>query len=61
VPRIIVQAEPTDNRDPVRLMAERVLPSDLESDHFAAQLIERLGWALDDADQVEHAPIGARS
>jgi hypothetical protein len=27
--------------------------SDFESDHFAAQLVERLGWAVSDADEVE--------
>ncbi len=32
---------------------ERVNVADFESGHFAAQLIERLGWAVEDADQVE--------
>jgi hypothetical protein len=31
---------------------ERVDARDLESDHFSAQLLERLGWALDDAEEV---------
>jgi hypothetical protein len=54
VPRIIVQADPVDDdREPVMLMAERVLPSDLESSHFAGQLIERLGWAIGDATALE--------
>lgn len=56
MPRIIVEAVPTDNEAPVRMMTERVLPSDLESEHFAAQLIERLGWAVADADAVEVMP-----
>ena len=30
------------------------------SDHFAAQLIERIGWALADAESTEHQPIGHR-
>lgn len=54
MPRIIVQAEPTRDHPPVMLMAERVATADLDSDHFASQLIERLGWALTDAEQVEH-------
>lgn len=32
---------------------ERILSSDLESKHFADQLAERLGWAVDDANQVD--------
>jgi hypothetical protein len=38
------------------VLQERVLPSDLESDHFSAQLVERVGWALVDADEIEHRP-----
>ena len=32
---------------------ERLAPSDFESDHFSGQLAERLGWAVDDAKQIE--------
>jgi hypothetical protein len=32
---------------------ERVNVTDFESEHFAAQLVERLGWAVEDADVVE--------
>jgi hypothetical protein len=32
---------------------ERVNVADFESGHFAAQLVERLGWAVADADAVE--------
>ena len=38
------------------MFRERVNPSDFESAHFARQLLERLGWAIDDADQAEHTP-----
>jgi hypothetical protein len=34
---------------------ERVNVADFESGHFAAQLVERLGWAVEDADVVEHS------
>lgn len=37
------------------MLRERVSVSDLESDHFAAKLVERLGWAVGDADAVERA------
>lgn len=53
MPRIIVQADPTSEREPVTVLQERVSPSDLESDHFAGQLIERLNWAVGDAKQAE--------
>ena len=37
---------------------ERVNVADFESEHFAAQLVERLGWAVEDADREEaEAPI----
>jgi hypothetical protein len=32
---------------------ERVTLADFESDHFGKQLVERLGWAVEDADAVE--------
>ncbi len=32
---------------------ERVNVADFRSEHFAAQLVERLGWAVEDADAVE--------
>jgi hypothetical protein len=39
------------------LLDERIAPSDLASDHFAAQLIERIGWALVDADGHEQQAV----
>ena len=33
---------------------ERIALSDLESDHFSGQLVERVGWAVLDADELEH-------
>lgn len=34
---------------------ERVVSSDLESSHFSGQLVERVGWALRDADALAAA------
>ncbi|PZS14618.1 MAG: hypothetical protein DLM64_01405 [Solirubrobacterales bacterium] len=34
-------------------LRERVSVSDFESDHFAARLVERLGWAVSDAHEAE--------
>ena len=38
------------------LADEHIATSDLASDHFAAQLIERIGWALVDAESTERTP-----
>ncbi|MEO6858160.1 MAG: hypothetical protein ABI323_06175 [Solirubrobacteraceae bacterium] len=35
------------------MFTERVTVSDFESGHFQAQLVERLGWAVEDAHAVE--------
>jgi hypothetical protein len=34
-------------------LRERVNVADFDSAHFASQLLERLGWAVGDADEVE--------
>jgi hypothetical protein len=55
MPHIIVTADPaTDRREGAVTLQERISPGDFESDHFQAQLVERLGWAVVDADEVEH-------
>ncbi len=36
-------------------LRETVSVADFESQHFAAQLVERLGWAVEDANRVEEA------
>ena len=42
----------TDRHEGHMTLQERVLTSDLESEFFCAQLVERLRWAVEDA----HAP-----
>jgi hypothetical protein len=44
---------PTDGGDRPIMLTERVNVSDFESEHFQAQLVERLGWAVGDAAAVE--------
>ena len=61
MPRIIVLADvPAGQEQDLRTLEERVQASDLESGHFAAQLVERLAWAVEDAEVAErerdHAP-----
>jgi hypothetical protein len=54
VPQIIVTADKTsEGNDRAIMFTERVSVSDFESDHFQAQLVERLGWAVGDAHAVE--------
>ena len=36
-------------------LKERMSASDLSDPHIAAQLIERIGWALTDAEDAERA------
>jgi hypothetical protein len=55
MPQIIVTADQAAERGEGSVMLrERVNVADFESDHFAAKLVERLGWAVSDADEAEH-------
>jgi hypothetical protein len=54
MPQIIVRADrPNEQEEGPVMLRERVNVADFESDHFASQLIERLGWAVNDADEAE--------
>ena len=54
MPQIIVIADQVGERhEPPVMFRERVNLSDFESAHFANQLVERLGWAVGDADEVD--------
>ena len=55
MPRIIVTTDPTEQRDAPVLLEERVYSAHLASDHSAAQLIQRLGWAITDAEDTQRA------
>jgi len=59
MPQIIVTADKQDKKDDAAvLLRERINVSDLDSDHYAAQLVERLGWAVSDAHEVEQDRVG---
>jgi hypothetical protein len=59
VPQIIVTADRADDRgEGAVMLRERINVADLESDHFAAQLVERLGWAVSDAHELERTATG---
>ena len=40
-------------------LRERVTVADFESEHFASQLVERLGWAVGDAHDAERVGEGS--
>jgi hypothetical protein len=53
MPRIIVTTDPVDERDAPVLLDERVHSMHLADDHAAEQLIERLAWAVNDAEDKQ--------
>jgi hypothetical protein len=57
--RIIVTTDPSERRDASVLLEERVYPVHVATDHAAAQLIERVGWAINDAERAEPAERGS--
>jgi len=57
VPQIIVTADRAHEKTQDGVMLrERVNVEDFESDRFAANLIERLGWAVVDATEADGSP-----
>jgi hypothetical protein len=60
MPQIIVTADrSTDRGEAPVMLRERVNVSDFESDHFAKHLVERLGWAVNDAHEAEEPATGS--
>jgi hypothetical protein len=53
MPTIIVMSTSTTEHNSAVTLREDVKPTHLESEHHAAQLIERLGWAVADAEAEE--------
>lgn len=53
MPRILITTDPLGAPDGAIVLDERIATNDLASGHFAAQLVERIGWALLDADTSE--------
>lgn len=53
MPEILVAATDRGDNPTIVLYRERVTPADMQDDHMAAQLIERVGWAIVDAEQTE--------
>lgn len=53
MPTIIVMSASTTNHDSKILLQEDVEPVHLADGHHAAQLMERVGWAVTDAKSAE--------
>ena len=57
MPRMLVITESADQVPTEVMLNEHLATGDLASDHFAAQLVERIAWALADAEQAERRLI----
>jgi uncharacterized protein (DUF736 family) len=53
MPNIMVVADTADGGDAAVFLAERLMTVQLDDPHFAAQLVERLKWAGEDAEHAE--------
>jgi hypothetical protein len=57
MPRIIVTTDQTERGDAAVLLDEQVQMVHLSTDHSAMQFIERLGWAISDAEDAERVQV----
>ena len=55
MPRLVIEAHPDAGVRAVTL-TERVVPVAQQNDHYLTQLIERINWALLDAEALERPP-----
>lgn len=53
MPQIVVTSNGPGSRAGREVMRERVAVTDLESGVFITHLVERIEWALSDADSIE--------
>jgi hypothetical protein len=56
MPRIVIQVGESDRVT----LSERVIAANLDSEHYVAQLIERIAWATADAERLESSSFVAR-
>ena len=60
MPHVIITAD-IANGEQVVTLRERIGTADLESNHFAAKLVERLAWAVGDAHEAEQGSPAERT
>jgi hypothetical protein len=53
MPQILVVTDSADASAGTVVYRERISIADLRSDHFSGQLVERVGWAVGDASDLE--------
>jgi len=53
MPQILVVTDSVDTSGGTVVYRERISIADLSSDHFSGQLVERVGWAVGDASNLE--------
>jgi hypothetical protein len=58
MPTIIVVSNASTEQDSEVALSEDIQPEQLASEHHAAQLIERVGWAVTDAKETEEVGAG---
>jgi len=59
--RILVTTEQSGRPHASVLLDERVCSEHLSDGHSAAQLVERLGWAINDAEKADGPTVGVIS
>jgi hypothetical protein len=58
MPTIIVISNESTGQGSSVVLSEDIQPEQLDSEHHAAQLIERVGWAVSDAKETEDVGAG---
>jgi hypothetical protein len=53
MPQILVVTDSAEASASTVVYRERISIADLKSDHFSGQLVERVGWAVGDASELE--------
>lgn len=59
MPQIVVTVNGPESRHGREVMRERIALADLESRQFTAHLVQRIEWALSDADSIESSETRA--
>lgn len=61
MPKIIIRTDAPGHEARFITLSERLVADNLESSHYAAQLIERISWAVEDAEVLEAHAAGAQA
>ena len=53
MPQVIITTNEAGGNGTIEVHRERIVPADFETDAASSLLIERIGWALNDAEALE--------